>query len=325
MTDARIVATNPADSSVVPVACNENGELLLAETSMDQFVEKDGDTMTGNLHMGDKIILNPDGSAQFAGGAVDVYDDGKTELSNNATINGNVYINSGAEATGGTTFYNSGQSISSRSTVFGNSRIFLNSVATDRIFGLGIADTLDADPASLKTYLYPNGSASFASTVTSKRLNVRSSDVILAGYQLADSKRVFFVDSSGNTQIGGDLTSTAGSNDPAIFLKPDGSALFTSDVVVGSRNKQWMLVESGGICHLVEQTLFAADVDTADLADDPAAAAGEPSTYPELRNLPQELDQLRSVVTALLTEVQRVEEKLRMAPESGWPVWDGSD
>jgi hypothetical protein len=46
---------------------------------------------------------------------------------------------------------------------------------------------------------------------------------------------------------------------------------------------------------------------------------------PVLRNLPQEIDQLRSAVTALITEVQRVEERLRMAPESGWEVWDGSD
>ena len=71
MTDVRLTATNPADSSVVPVACNEKGELLLEEPSIssDEFVAKAGDTMTGNLHLGDKITLNPDGSAQFAAGA----------------------------------------------------------------------------------------------------------------------------------------------------------------------------------------------------------------------------------------------------------------
>ena len=31
MTDVRLTATNPEDSSVVPVACNEKGEILLAE------------------------------------------------------------------------------------------------------------------------------------------------------------------------------------------------------------------------------------------------------------------------------------------------------
>ena len=50
MTDARLVATNPADSTVVPVACNSNGELLL-EDQVDptNFVSKDGDNMKGTL------------------------------------------------------------------------------------------------------------------------------------------------------------------------------------------------------------------------------------------------------------------------------------
>ena len=70
MTDVRLTATNPADSSVVPVSCNAKGELLLEEPI---YVEgpkgdkgekgdpgepgKDGDPFTGNF----------DGDVSFSG------------------------------------------------------------------------------------------------------------------------------------------------------------------------------------------------------------------------------------------------------------------
>lgn len=221
MTDVRLTATNPVDSSVVPVACNEKGELLLEEpTFSSDYVAKTGDNMTGDLTLGtDKITLNAtDGSATFAG-----------------------------------------------------------SVSALRI---GVEDAGS------------NGALSVADSGT--RL------------------QTFVVTGDGRVKIG----SQAASN-PVILLNSDytGSAEFAGDVVVGSRNKQWMLVESGGICHLVEQARSI----TTDLVKN------NETQYPELRNLPHELDQLSAVVTALLTEMQRVEEKLRMAPEAGWPVWDGSD
>ena len=58
MADVRLTATNPADSSVVPVACNERGELKLEEIPDQSF--------DGNLD-GD---LTVSGSASFAGDAV---------------------------------------------------------------------------------------------------------------------------------------------------------------------------------------------------------------------------------------------------------------
>lgn len=45
MTDVRLTATNPEDSSVVPVACNDKGELKLEEP-----VEFDGN-LTGDLNV----------------------------------------------------------------------------------------------------------------------------------------------------------------------------------------------------------------------------------------------------------------------------------
>ena len=37
MTDVRLTATNPEDSSVVPVACNTRGELLIEEVKIEEI------------------------------------------------------------------------------------------------------------------------------------------------------------------------------------------------------------------------------------------------------------------------------------------------
>ena len=42
------------------------------------------------------------------------------------------------------------------------------------------------------------------------------------------------------------------------------------------------------------------------------------TTYPPLRDIPGEL-------TIVEQQLQRVLEKLRMVPEAGWEIWDGSD
>ena len=92
----------------------------------------------------------------------------------------------------------------------------------------------------------------------------------------------------------------------------DGSAFFQKDVVVGSRGQTWMIVESNGLAHLVSQTFVAEQGVRVD-------------EYPELRNIPGEIDQHKQVLELLRAEVQKIEEKLRIVPEAGWDVWDGSD
>ena len=215
MTDVRLTATNPDDSSVVPVACNAKGELLLEELTLpaDDFVAKTGDNMTGNLTLGtDKITLSADGSATFAGNLIGSSLVG-TQVENNDY---GLFVNSTDISIGTTTF-----------GVFGDGSV-----------ALGI------DPSS---------------------------------------------NAIGNTR-----------------LFSNGSAEFGGDVVVGSRSKKWMLVEQGGLCHMVEQ----ARATTADLAN--------PATeYPPLRDVFSELN----AIEAALAEVM---EKLRMKPPAGWEVWDGS-
>ena len=107
--------------------------------------------------------------------------------------------------------------------------------------------------------------------------------------------------------ISGGTTSNTG--DPAWYVTPVGSATFTGDVVVGSRSKSWMLVEQGGLCHMVEQTRSLVDEGFSVDAD---------ADYPKLRDVFNELD----LVEKSLSQVM---EKLRLTPPAGWPVWDGSD
>ena len=73
MADVRLTATNPEDSSVVPVACNDKGELKLEEIpSFDGNV--DGDlTVSGSATFAGKILS---GESPTGGDNVGVYLDG---------------------------------------------------------------------------------------------------------------------------------------------------------------------------------------------------------------------------------------------------------
>ena len=117
MADVRLTATNPEDSSVVPVACDAAGRLLLEEP---QVIEgppgppgeqgppgQNGDPFSGNFagdvtfggsatFAGGKSIIGNDGSAQFAQGAVDIYAGGRVEFTQNVNIDGSIDVkNSG--------------------------------------------------------------------------------------------------------------------------------------------------------------------------------------------------------------------------------------
>lgn len=82
MADVRLTATNPEDSSVVPVACDASGRLLLQELPPPFDGTLDGDlTVSGQATFGESAaIIGSDGSAQFAGGTHDFYVNGKVEL-----------------------------------------------------------------------------------------------------------------------------------------------------------------------------------------------------------------------------------------------------
>lgn len=254
MADVRLTATNPEDSSVVPVACNAKGELLLEEPTLasDDYVAKTGDTMTGNLLLTDKITLDASGgSAEFASGDINLNADG--------SIQNKFYIQS-----------------------FGDTDNFA---------------TINQGVITCKT----DG--------TEPPIKVVNGDTDKATAQL--SKDGIFA-------LGTDTS--AGVTTKLSLNGTDGGATFAGDVVVGSRNKQWMLVESNGLCHMVEQTSAStADLvaSTPDLVAPTADLVGRAGKYPPLRDVFAELNAIEKALGEVM-------EKLRMTPPAGWEVWDGS-
>ena len=236
MNDVRLVATNPADSSLVPVATNARGELAVQSPKIEKV--PNSLQVEGDLTVGEGIELKANGgSASFSGGSItlDAY----------GNINGvNHYAN---------------QTLSTNATFSGA----LNGTNTF---------VVKAD-----------GSASFSGDVS-----MRANLLIKGG----NGSGLFIRDKEDTEYM--------------IDLNENGSAHFLGDVVVGSRSKQWMLVEQGGLCHMVEQARATA----ADLVT--------PPVYPKLRDVFAELD----VVEKALEQVM---EKLRMVEPDGWPVWDGSE
>ena len=160
--------------------------------------------------------------------------------------------------------------------------------------------TLGTDKITLDA---SDGSASFAGEVVSGAAKLVPSGAVVCtrsdfgfdvttGLNFGDSGKIYSIASYDKDDI----------NNKRFSVETNGAAFFKGDVVVSSRNKQWMLVEQGGLCHMVEQ-LRATNADAA--------------KYPPLRDVFSELN----AIEAALGEVM---EKLRMKPPAGWEVWDGS-
>ena len=82
MSDVRLMATNPDDSSVVPVACNSRGELLVADPVIEEIpndVDFDGDvSITGKLTVGGSSVFKDSTFNGFATFSEDVVVNGVT-------------------------------------------------------------------------------------------------------------------------------------------------------------------------------------------------------------------------------------------------------
>ena len=137
---------------------------------------------------------------------------------------------------------------------------------------------------------------------------VNSGDIVQVGGLYTDpTKQGSYISNLGCVAVRRDGTNVVfqgnqvGNSSPTFEVKADGSATFAGDVVIGSRGSKWMIVESGGLAHLVKQT----------------SLKDQPDSYPELRNLPNELTMVEQCL-------QEVMEKLKMIPPAGWPVWDGT-
>lgn len=210
MSDVRLTALNPDDSSPVPVACDAAGKLLL----------QDVPTFDGNLDGN----LNVTGSGAFAG---------------NVTVGAFAGDGSSAGiiASAGSGFYvsNTGSSGS-----LGNAdtaiRLYspsgLNYVlATDgtQYIGGDLASSL----ANAKIFLSTNGAATFASdvTVTDGSLSVtRDDDVNWAGTFKCNGTRAFGVNiNTPNSTSSGSVALKVKNQDvDTVTIKPEGSAEFAA-------------------------------------------------------------------------------------------------
>ena len=294
MADVRLTSTNPDDSSVVPVACNAKGELLLEEPIDNSF---DGN-LDGDLIVSGKVGIgttDPKAPLHVFNSSLDLPAIGEP---------GNVQV--GGSAFGlmlGVDSYGQGYLQAQRNDGANTTYDLLLNPNGGKV-GIGTTDP--------RTALYISGDSAATSRITCERdgakgvFGVLDEDVIIVGegsdgtnggitFYTGGSPKAR-MDPAGSLIIGGSFPAS-----PNISLNTDGRANFEGEVVVSSRNKQWMLAEQNGLCHMIEQT--------GSISFD---------KYPELRDVFAELD----VIEKALEEVM---EKLRMSPPAGWPVWDGSD
>ena len=279
MADVRLTATNPENSQAVPVACNSKGELLLEQPESG----------------GSAVQLDDGGTKQTIKSAGLGISDGLTE-----TIT--------LDAAG---------NVDASGRISSSNSYFVPSTANDgaiHIRSEGVEDN--------QAVITGGGSAFFngavAAGITSSpgpskmALSAATGQARLAIHDLSVNSWWGVANRADTYQVqrwtGSYWDTQTSISSTGEFLN-NGNATFTGDVIVGSRGQQWMIVESNGLAHLVEQTL----------ANRLNAKREERDTkYPELRNIPGEL-------TMIEEQLQKVMEFLRMVPEAGWEVWDGSD
>lgn len=334
MADVRLTATNPDDSTVVPVACNAKGELKLEEPL----------SFDGNLD-GDLVVT---GSGTFS-----------------TTLNTSTWPNDGSTSTGGGAHLvrnDTGDNVVWKafsggtgadyvtSSILGNGTATFGARKTTGDWTISPTTGIRFNSGSLETVsLFPAGGALFLDKVTARNSQSSSYTVFAANFNGVDKARIL---ANGNFKIGGDLSGqgninfdagegngkfsgnldignfvagTSGSrissggtlyvngsgaypgvsvSDGQINLNYNGTAVFKGEVTVTSRNQQWVLTEQQGICYMMAASLK-------DGVDE-----GFSQTPP--RDVIKEIDYLKDLVQALY-------ERLKMSPEAGWEVWDGSD
>ena len=287
MSDVRLTATNPVDSSVVPVACNEKGELKLEEPILVEGPQGEkGDK-------GDPGDPGADGDPFTGTFAGDVTFTGTQRVHGSVTFGaGNV----SSAIDPGVHFYTETGQVR---VISGNTQAYL--------------DCYQAGSSVASISLGTDGSASFVSNTT--RIEPYTYPIENGGYAKTSSVtsgyfRSVVPSDHGHASVDEDWTSFTAFNKSArrtASVYADGGAHFDQDVVVGSRNTQWLLVESGGLCHMVSAATMSHET----------TPRSQISDIPELRNIPREL-------TMVEEQLEKVMEKLRMIPQAGWEVWDGS-
>ena len=276
MTDVRLTATNPEDSSVVPVACNSRGELLVEGSEGGEYLPLTGGDLTGPL--------TSTSSATFAS----FVESDLFSVSRSAVANKDSYVSKLSVADTGKHFkaVDTGSNPVAAINSDGSADFAAQVVVGDHTSSTGgiqlrevgsMAIRRDSPSGSGVLTVYKGGTDSADATVAI----TNDGNATFTGIVSID-RPVAGTPASGWSCFNGQNNGTTTSS-----IKADGSAVFSGDVVVGSRGKQWMIVESNGLAHLVEQTR-------------------EATTYPVLRDYAAELDKLRE-------QMEEVQKKLDSA------------
>lgn len=170
MADVRLTATNPEDSSVVPVACDASGRLLLQEMpAFDGTVDGDLTVSGKGSFAGGKSIIGNDGSAQFAQGAVDIYASGTTVFTQNVTFAGAVIVGDPTSAQKGVISDPAGVVLSYRPPSEANTEVFA---------GVWGGSNL---PNQITSSIFADGKATFAGDVRAPEFDSYISGIDASG------------------------------------------------------------------------------------------------------------------------------------------------
>ena len=139
MTEARLLATNPENSSLVPVACNAQGQILIADVEIRDIsndVNLGGDltvtgsgSFAGNVDIGGTRIygswgLQIDSGTADSGTAIDIVNNGASTAivhqDGSAEFSGQVYVNRGLPSSNTSAAIEIGNSSSSSVIRLGN-------------------------------------------------------------------------------------------------------------------------------------------------------------------------------------------------------------
>ena len=310
MADVRLTATNPDDSTVVPVACNAKGELKLEEPpEFDGIL--DGDlTVTGSSTFTGPItgVYNFWASTQnitFSDGTADKVKGlkvGTTSSDSNAVIfaDGSCTFAGPVKHTG----YDSDYGCNLYTDEANQGGLFAKARSINGVLSYqctAFAATWDGDDRARIRY---DGRAFFKGNLD---VGGSSADAKVAVAGVYDQTGLSVSAGGANYSNCAEFYNSNGTF--AASIGGAGNATFSGDVVVGSRSQKWTLVENGGLCHMVAVTESRVD---------PSFGVDVGPDYPELRDVFKELDMVESAL-------QQVMERLKMAPPAGWEVWDGSD
>ncbi len=320
MTDVRLTATNPEDSSVVPVACNAKGELKLEEPIAPPEFDGnlDGDlnvtgsaTFSGDVKIGGTetahVHLYGLGLAEFLRPDKDTYTQLNASVGNDRFTEGGVYSGGTKDfkwrlsnVDGSAEFADSvsaGGKVGNTSTETGVKLFPGGSVYASQLAGTSpVFYGMLNDGNTETSRINGDGSASFAGEVEIGD-GSGSTDT---GVKINPAGWMHLTRAAGTSMLFRGYTKDTGAE--TVSIQANGSATFSGEVTVGSKGSKWLIRESNGVAMLIEQT---------------RRGAKEPRTE-DVRDLPRELD----LVEAALNEIMG---KLKMTPPAGWPVWDGSD